>query len=128
MPTAVTENIKVSIKAQYEEVYSDPDRDKYAFSYNVEIVNDSPFAIQLLSRHWIILDTDLEKREVKGDGVLGETPVLQPGESHRYQSWCPLSTDMGVMYGYYNFIRLSDRHEFKVRIPLFQLVADYRLN
>lgn len=128
MPTAVTENIKVSIKARYEEVYSDPDRDKYAFSYDVEIVNDSPYAIQLLSRHWIILDTNLEKREVKGEGVVGETPVMQPGESHRYQSWCPLSTDIGVMYGYYNFIRLSDRHEFKVRIPLFQMVADYRLN
>ncbi len=128
MPTAVTENIKVSIKARYEEVYSDPDRDKYAFSYDVEIVNDSPYAIQLLSRHWVILDTNLEKREVKGEGVVGETPVMQPGESHRYQSWCPLSTDIGVMYGYYNFIRLSDRHEFKVRIPLFQMVADYRLN
>lgn len=128
MPTAVTENIKVSIKARYEEVYSDPDRDKYAFSYDVEIVNDSPYAIQLLSRHWIILDTNLEKREVKGEGVVGETPVMQPGESHRYQSWCPLSTDIGVMYGFYNFIRLSDRHEFKVRIPLFQMVADYRLN
>lgn len=128
MPTAVTENIKVSIKARYEEVYSDPDRDKYAFSYDVEIVNDSPYAIQLLSRHWVILDTNLEKREVKGEGVVGETPVMQPGESHRYQSWCPLSTDIGVMYGFYNFIRLSDRHEFKVRIPLFQMVADYRLN
>jgi ApaG protein len=128
MPTAITENIKVSVKAQYEDMYSNPERDKFAFSYEVRIENDGPVPIKLMSRHWYIIDTDLYKREVKGEGVVGEMPVIQPGEVHTYTSWCPLATDIGVMYGYYNFVRLSDQQNFKVRIPLFQMVATYRLN
>lgn len=128
MPSAITENIVVTVKSVFQEAFSDPDRDKFAFSYRIEILNDSPFSIQLLKRHWFIVDSNLNKREVEGDGVVGETPVLHPGQKHGYESWCPLATDIGLMYGFYTFRRLEDGHEFKVRIPMFQLIPPYRLN
>lgn len=84
--------------------------------------------MQLLSRHWDIFDSNGEKREVDGEGVIGETPVIEPGETYEYNSGCNLLTDMGYMKGYYNMKRLMDDALFKAVIPQFDLVVPAKLN
>ena len=126
METAITNGVKVSVRSKYESEYSNPGEDKFVFSYKVIIENLSDDPVQLLSRHWFIVDAYLNQREVKGEGVIGETPIIQPGKSHAYSSWSPLITEMGKMYGTYVMINLSNKDKFEVEIPTFKLIASYR--
>ncbi len=128
MPTLITEGIKVSIEPTYQPAYSDPNRHKFVFSYDVHIENMSRETVQLLRRHWFIFDSNGVRREVEGEGVIGQQPILTPGETHSYASWCPLITEVGKMHGHYLFTRRSDNRRFRVHIPEFQLVAPFRLN
>lgn len=100
----------------------------YFFVYQVTIENHSPHTVQLLARHWIIWDSNGITHEVKGDGVIGEQPILAPGEMHEYTSFCPLTTELGRMHGTYRMKRNSDGLEFQVNIPQFDLVADFKMN
>ena len=84
--------------------------------------------MQLLNRHWHIYDSNGVHRQVDGEGVVGQQPVLEPGESHYYSSACNLETDMGKMLGTYDFVRLVDEHKFSVIIPEFKMVTPFRLN
>ena len=128
METLITDGIQVSVTTQFQLQHSSPAQKKFVHSYEVTIENKSQYTVQLLKRHWIIKDSYSNVREVKGEGVIGEQPVLQPGQKHSYSSWSPLPTDMGSMKGTYLMVRLSDQHKFEVRVPEFALIADYKLN
>ena len=128
MAALTTKGIKVSIEASYQPAYSDPAARKFVFSYDVDIENLSEHTVQLLRRHWFIFDSSGAHREVEGEGVIGEQPVLAPGQSHQYTSWCPLITDIGKMHGTYLFRRQPDNETFQVLIPEFQLIAPFRRN
>jgi ApaG protein len=105
---------------QYLAEQSAPDEDQYVFAYTITIRNTGAVAGQLLSRHWIITDADGQVQEVRGEGVVGEQPVLQPGQSFRYTSGCPLATPVGTMKGSYHCVA-ADGTPFEVPIPEFVL-------
>ena len=120
MPTAVTEGIRVTVEATYLDEHSDPDDNNYAFSYTVTIANEGDARVQLRRRHWIITDGNGEVREVEGPGVVGEQPVLNDGEAHRYTSGAVLTTPVGTMEGTYEMHEPEGRI-FRAVIPRFQL-------
>lgn len=128
MVTAITQGVKISVETDYQEDYSNPANEHYMFSYQINIENLSDYAIQLKRRQWFIFDSNGEQREVEGEGVVGQQPIIQPGKNHSYISGCHLSTDMGSMSGNYLMQRLVDDTEFIVDIPEFNLIVPYRLN
>ncbi len=128
METLITKGIKISVEPNYEPLHSNPISSKFLFSYHVEIENLSDSTVQLMSRCWYIFDSVGIKREVVGDGVIGQQPVLRPGQIHEYSSWCPLSSELGKMHGSFHMQRISDKSTFKVEIPVFELTAPTKLN
>lgn len=128
MVKTTTNNIEISVEAKFWPNHSVPRENHYFFIYYITIQNKSEFSVQLLKRHWDIADSNGDKRLVDGDGVVGETPVLEPGEKFEYNSGCNLQTDIGCMKGYYTFSRLIDGQEFRVTIPKFDLVVPSKLN
>jgi ApaG protein len=127
MSEAVTENIRVEVLSRYSAENSRPLEDNWVFQYTVRITNQGPETVQLISRHWIITDGSQRTEEVKGPGVVGEQPVLAPGESFQYSSWCPLKTPTGNMRGTYQMARASG-DEFDIEIAPFALKARYAVN
>jgi ApaG protein len=121
---AVTNGIRVEVLSQPSPENSRPLLDEWVFQYTVRITNQSTETVQLLSRHWIITDALEHTEEVKGPGVVGEQPVLAPGESFKYSSWCPLKTPMGMMRGTYQMARASGER-FDIEIAPFGLKARY---
>ncbi len=120
MYRAVTRNIEVSVEPFYLEDRSEPSEDRYFWAYRVTIANNSDSAVKLLSRYWRITDGNGRVEEVRGPGVVGEQPELDPGDSYQYTSGCPLTTPSGIMVGHY---RMSDPEgaTFEVDIPAFSL-------
>lgn len=115
-----THGINVEVVPTYMREHSDPSKNLFVFSYEVTITNESSVPVKVLARHWIIRDGDGVVREVKGEGVVGETPLLSPRGSYTYSSFCPLSTPSGSMRGTYRVAR-EDGTEFDIKIPLFFL-------
>lgn len=101
---------------------SDPENDHYVFAYTITISNAGSEAAQLVARHWIITDANDKVQEVRGLGVVGEQPVLQPGESFEYTSGCALATPVGTMRGSYQMIATDGTH-FDAEIPAFTLAV-----
>ena len=101
---ATTRNIRVRVQSSYVPERSEPERNSWFFIYTVEIANQGSETAQLVSRHWIITDADGTVREVRGPGVVGEQPMLAPGESFTYTSACPLETPFGTMHGTYQMV------------------------
>jgi len=97
------------------------------FQYTVRITNEGAETVQLVSRHWVITDGHDHVEEVRGPGVVGEQPVLEPGESFKYSSWCPLKTPTGMMRGTYQMIR-TNGEQFDIEIAPFGLKARYMVN
>lgn len=128
MGTAVTHGIRVTARARYEPAHSDPKAARYLFSYRITISNRGSEAVQLLRRHWIIRDSMSERREVEGAGVVGETPVLQPGAEFSYSSACDLRSGFGRMDGTYLMRRVSGEGELVVEIPTIQLTCPLASN
>lgn len=128
MGTAVTHGILVSVRTTYEPALSDPRAAHYLFSYQVTIENTGRDTVQLLRRHWIITDSLAPVREVEGPGVVGETPVIAPGERFTYSSACDLRSGIGRMEGSYLMERPSDGQRFRVIIPAFQMLFPYSAN
>lgn len=128
MVTAVTEGIKVSVRTAYQSTHSNPSANHYFFSYTIHIENQSDYTVKLLRRHWHIFDSNGQFREVEGPGVVGQTPVLEPGESYEYTSGCNLKTDTGKMEGSYQMQRQVDDSTFRVEIPAFVMIVPQRLN
>ena len=127
MSEAVTDFIRVEVLSRYSPENSRPLQDDWIFQYTVRITNQGSETVQLLSRHWIITDGQDRVQEVKGPGVVGEQPVLAPGESFKYSSWCPLKTPTGMMRGTYRMIRTGGS-EFDIEIAPFALKARYVVN
>lgn len=121
MATQVTHDIRISVKARYSEEQSDPKVGRFLFSYRIRIENRGARTVQLLRRHWHIVDSLFEPREVKGPGVVGETPVLAPGEHFTYGSFCDLRSGFGRMSGSYSMRHTDDDSAFDVAIPAFDL-------
>ena len=128
METSVTNNIRVSVIAQYQAAYSKPVHNQYVFSYHVVIENIGPHSVQLMRRHWIITNSLGIVEEVEGDGVIGQQPTLEPGDVHKYDSWCPLSSPFGVMEGSYFFINHDTGEPFAAEVPRFRLESSEVLN
>lgn len=118
-----TQGIRISVRPRYLAEHSQPTQGRYVFAYGVRIENTGAKTVQLLSRRWQIHDSIGEDHEVAGDGVIGEQPVLAPGEVHEYQSFCVLRSTNGYMEGSYRFIGRDDVL-FDAAIPRFQLDAD----
>jgi len=115
--------VRVETKPFFLPEQSAPSNNKYLFGYRITISNEGDRPVQLLSRHWVIIDADGEREEVKGPGVVGETPLLEPGSSHTYSSFCPLETAWGTMEGTYQ-MRTDAGEEFDAVIGRFVLTAD----
>ncbi len=115
-----TEGIRVEVLPRFSLADSDPDEGTFVFSYTISMENEGEAAAQLLFRHWRIHDAVGEDSLVDGEGVVGEQPILAPGESHEYQSYCVLRSPAGFMEGHYTFVR-DDGKEFRVEVPRFQL-------
>lgn len=128
MVTEVTAGIKISVETAYQPSYSNPKKSLYLFSYRVNIENCSDQAVKLLRRHWWIYDANGMLREVEGKGVVGEQPILKPGETHCYSSTCDLSTEIGKMKGTYLMERIMTGNQFYVNIPEFSMVVLHMLN
>lgn len=120
----VTRNISVSVRPFYLEDQSSPDEDRFVWAYRVNIQNRGAETVQLLRRHWRITDKHGRLQEVKGPGVVGEQPVLKPGESFEYTSGCPLGTPSGIMAGSYQMSTTGGEH-FDIEIPAFSLDSPY---
>ncbi len=123
----VTNGIRVEVLSQYSSENSRPLEDEWVFQYTVRITNEGPETVRLMSRHWIITDASERTEEVKGPGVVGEQPVLEPGQSFQYSSWCPLKTPIGRMHGTYRMVRRNGTH-FDAEIAPFGLRAKYTVN
>ena len=118
--TAITRGIAVSVEPTYLEANSSPGNSQYVWAYQVTIENQGPETVQLLSRHWMITNARGELTEVKGPGVVGEQPVLKPGESYAYTSGAPLNTPSGMMGGAYQ-MESESGERFDIEIPTFSL-------
>lgn len=118
----MTEKNKIIIEAkpQYIESQSTPDKSRYVFAYTITITNAGAIPAKLLSRHWLITDSNGKNQEVKGDGVVGEQPYLKPGETFRYTSGAMIETPVGVMQGKY-FLVSDEGDNFDAAIPKFTL-------
>lgn len=120
MYTARTREIRVSVESAFLDEHSSPSDDHYVWAYRVRIENEGSSTVQLLSRHWKITDGRGRLQEVRGAGVVGEQPVLEPGESFEYTSGTPLPTPSGIMLGTYG-MRSQDGERFDIEIPAFSL-------
>ena len=122
-----TQEIEVSVEPFYLEEQSDPDEGRFVFAYHVRIQNQSVRTVQLINRFWKITDGFGRIQEVRGPGVVGEQPVLNPGEEYEYTSASLLKSPLGTMEGSY-IMKTSEGIEFKVKIPCFSLVVPGLLN
>jgi ApaG protein len=120
MYETVTRGIRVRATPQFLEEESAPEEDRYFWAYTIDIINEGTETVQLRSRHWRITNADGRTEEVRGPGVVGQTPVLLPGASFRYTSGCPLETPSGIMVGSYQMTTEAGEL-FNVAIPAFSL-------
>jgi len=128
MVTEITQGIRVTVETEYQPTYSNPLQHHHVFTYRVTIENQGDYTIQLKRRHWFIIDAGYSPREVEGEGVVGNQPVLEPGMVHQYVSGCNLKSGVGKMSGTFLMERVVDGASFKVRIPEFHMAAPHRLN
>ena len=120
---AFTDSIRVEVLSRHSPENSRPVQEEWVFEYTVRITNQGTDTVQLVSRHWIITDALEHTEEVSGPGVIGEQPILAPGESFKYSSWCPLKTPTGLMRGTYQMLRAGGE-QFDVEIATFALKAN----
>jgi ApaG protein len=124
--SAVTRDIKVTIRAVYLADQSEPERSHFVWAYRVTIENLGKHTVQLLKRTWLITDARGLTQRVHGEGVVGEQPVLEPGESFEYTSGTPLATPSGFMRGQYHMIATDSGELFDVTIPTFSLDSPHQ--
>lgn len=119
--------IKVRSRVEYLADQSDPERRRFVFAYRILISNESAEPVQLMSRYWLITDGNGESREVKGQGVVGEQPVIKPGDTYIYTSGAITETEVATMQGHY-VMRRDDGRAFAADIPVFTLAVPNRVN
>ena len=127
MPDADKYRIEVHPMPQFLPEQSDPDNHRYVFAYTITVTNTGSVPAQLVSRHWIITDGNNEVQEVRGLGVVGKQPLLQPGESFQYTSGSSLTTPIGTMKGTYQMVAEDGTH-FEAEIPEFVLASPHALH
>lgn len=124
---AITRGIRVDVRAVYVPEQSDPEGGEFFFAYTVRVTNEGDDAVQLVSRHWIITDSDAMQQEVRGPGVVGEQPWLRAGEVFEYTSGCPLGTACGSMHGSYQ-MKTVGGEAFDAAIAPFSLARPFALH
>jgi ApaG protein len=117
----VTSGVRVEVRSQLVPERCDPENGQWLFAYRVRISNEGAAPVRLLSRHWVIIDGRGRIEEVRGPGVVGKQPTLQPGETFEYTSQCPLRTSHGTMHGTYRMVRPADASTFEAEIAPFAL-------
>lgn len=127
MSDTTTNGIRVQVEARYLAEQSSPRDNQYLFAYRIRISNEGTETAQLISRHWIITDADGHVEQVQGPGVVGEQPVLGPGSSFEYTSFCPLRTSVGTMHGTYQIVK-ANGDGFDAVIAPFTLATPNALN
>ncbi|HEX6898856.1 MAG TPA: Co2+/Mg2+ efflux protein ApaG [Thermoanaerobaculia bacterium] len=127
MSDTTTRGIRVQVQSFYDEDRSSPQESYYFFSYQVRISNQGSETAQLVSREWIITDGNGDTQRVQGPGVVGEQPVLAPGEEFEYTSFCPLTTPVGSMHGSYRMV-LSTGESFEAEVSPFSLAVPHAVN
>lgn len=128
MVEKITSGIQVIVRTLFRVRHTRSDSCFYLFSYFIQIKNTTNEPVQLLRRHWMIVDADGEYSEVEGPGVVGEQPVFLPGETYAYESACCFKYPLGKMHGKYLFEKLNSQENFFVDIPEFTLIAPHLLN
>ncbi len=124
---AVTRGVRVQVRSEFSPSHSEPDKSKWFFLYTVTITNEGHDTVQLVTRHWIITDAMGQVEEVRGPGVVGQQPVLEPGQAFEYTSGCPLPTPFGSMHGTYKMIT-ADGEPFDAEIASFELQAPFTVH
>lgn len=127
MSDTTTRGIRVQVETFYDEERSSPQESYYFFSYHVRISNVGSETAQLVSREWFITDGNGDTQRVQGPGVVGEKPVLAPGEEFEYSSFCPLTTPVGAMQGSYRMV-LQNGDSFEAEIAPFSLAVPHAVN
>ena len=125
MYQATTRSIEVTVTPSYQEEQSSPGENRYVWAYHIRIENRGTETVQLLNRYWHITDSLGHVEEVRGPGVVGEQPVLRPGEAYEYTSGCPLSTPSGIMVGSYEMESVGGER-FDVDVPAFSLDSPHQ--
>ena len=128
MVTQITSGIKISVATRFEGTYYKEYEMLYAFSYEITIENISSDIVQLQARHWEILDSLNFTEIVDGEGVVGQTPIITPGDKYIYSSGCMLHSTIGAMKGYYTMTNFSTSENFEVQIPTFKLNVPFAIN
>ena len=127
MSVTMTRGVQVAVITQFVPERSKVEESRYFFAYQVTIQNQGQVPVKLLSRHWIITDGDNQIEEVRGPGVVGEQPLLEPGQSFQYTSACPLKTPVGAMHGTYQMLT-ADGDTFDAKIAPFTLAIPNAIN
>jgi len=127
MSDTLTRGVRIRVKPQYIADQSDPANDHYLFAYHITIRNEGSEAVQLISRHWVITNGEGQVEEVRGPGVVGYQPELEPGQEFQYTSGCPLRTPVGSMHGEFNMVTKTGE-SFDARIAPFTLAVPRAVN
>lgn len=128
MSQQVTEGVSIMVETFYQPAQSNPVKYEHLFAYRITIENQTIYPVKLLSRHWHIKDSNGTHREVEGEGVVGQQPVIQPGDSYQYTSAVNLYSEIGKMYGSYLMENLFNKKKLTVTIPEFRLIVPAKLN
>lgn len=128
MESAITNGIEVSVETYFQDELSDVRISHYVFAYKITITNNSNQIVQLIKRHWNIIEGNGKRSSVQGDGVVGEQPMIEPGTAYTYVSGCNLNSEFGKMYGTYQMRNPVDGIEFSVLIPAFFLTTPWLSN
>lgn len=127
MSDTTTRGIRVQVRSEYLPEHSTPSEGQYLFTYHIRITNGGNERAQLISREWFITDANGEVQHVRGEGVVGEQPVLDPGDTFEYSSFCPLRTTVGTMHGSYQMVTAAGE-QFDALIAPFTLATPYALH
>ncbi len=128
MNTAITKGVEITVNTRFRSDLSNVLKNQFFFNYHIKIENFNDFNVQLMQRDWYIFDSLNEPNFVSGNGVIGEQPILKPGQKFDYISGCELLSEIGFMKGFYTFKNLTDGSVFQVYIPTFTLFYPARLN
>lgn len=126
--TKITSGVRITVHPRFEENLSCASEESYVFSYHITMENQNNFPVKLLRRHWFIFDSQGIKREVEGAGVVGETPLIMPGEFFSYSSACDLRAPRGSMHGFYTMQRFGSEEILEIKVPLFNLEVPFSLS
>lgn len=128
MNSKISNGVKVSVETQYQSAHSNPSAGEFMFAYKITIENHNEFPVRLLRRYWNIHDSIGSSKEVEGEGVVGQQPLINPSDSYSYVSGCNLKSDIGKMQGNYLLENINNKKTFRVTIPSFILTAPFKLN